>query len=77
MPRPATAYGRQLCRSGTVKASTVTMSQPVAITSTTGHGSSSAAGNGGGWGAGSAEPFGSPVIATNLADRQNVQWPWF
>ncbi len=50
MASPASDSGRQLCRAGTVKARTVVISHPAAITTITGHGSRSEAGNGGGWG---------------------------
>lgn len=50
MASPASDSGRQLCRVGTVKARTVVITHPVAITTITGHGSKSEAGNCGGCG---------------------------
>ena len=50
--------GRQSCSPGTVKASTRAITQPVAITTITGHGSSSTGGTEGG----------SEVIKDNVTD---------
>lgn len=65
MASPASDSGRQLCRPGTVKARTVAISHPAAITTITGHGSRSEAGNGGG--------CGSSVIADQRTRTPAIQ----